>query len=809
LGKTFIFCSLLHGLGPEKRSLILAHRKELIDQPVERMTAYYPDWQGRVGVVMAETDQPDLPLTVATIQSLTASPRRLERILAHGPIDYLVTDECFPAGTLVDGRPIESIQAGDQVSAWSKAAGMTISRVVGTMQRPAPAYLVRITAGDRQIVCTYNHPILTRFGWRRAGELNTEEEIHVSNIDLQSMRKGVFTAKPGPGVQPAENRKSLLRTDLRAGSSFASDVQDQPAVCQPADESEQSDEKFGEPAENERYAASYGASSEDARREWYGINATATGPGDGFGRMGAGLPDPDRDGAQKRITGSHLLQGGRCQSGYQAGLRGRRTFSPGPGAPGAGPQEGCDTRLARVDRVEIFERGRDDEFERLCPDGLVYNLEVEGVHTYTANGIVVHNCHHHTDKNTYSQVLARLRAANPALRHLGVTATPIRADGDGLGGVYQKESFHYPINWGISKGYLVNIRWLAIEAAISLEGIKVIHGDFQRGALGRVYETAELLELVVRSYREYAAERQAIAFTVTVDGAHRLAQTFRAAGIEAASADGTTDKKERQDILDRFAGGRLQVLCNVGLYTEGLDVPQASCILMARPTRSDGLYVQCMGRALRLYPGKEDALILDFAPVDKRNVVMAGDVLGVPLPKKEIFERNTERGAASAGFTYDGQFTWMDGSPVQILSRQLNYLDSSPWSWYRSGGWLSLGLGKAADEIERTLLISPPSDGAMRLYGCWRNGGGWQTKELGRGNFDALQAQADMLAGRHGSAALAAKTRQWRREPKTDKQIAFARRLHIPQKAWQDLSKGELAQLITHTMAVRAVGGGL
>ncbi len=506
LGKTAIFLGLLHQAINGSRALILAHRKELISQPVDRMLSYYPDWYGRIGIVMADQDEPGRSITVATVQTLSSSPRRLERILSHGQIDYLITDEC----------------------------------------------------------------------------------------------------------------------------------------------------------------------------------------------------------------------------------------------------------------------------------------------------------HHLLFHNTYGQVLNRLREANPQMRHLGVTATPIRADGDGLGGIYQKESFHYPIGWAIRNGYLVNIRWLAIEAAISLDGVKTVHGDFQRSTLGRVYETPELLGLVVESYQQYAFERQAIAFTVTVDGAYRLEKAFKAAGVSAAAADGTTDKKERAHILDAFNRGDVQVLCNVGLFTEGLDVPQASCILMARPTRSDTLYVQCIGRALRLFPGKDDALILDFAPVDKRNIIMAGDVLGISLPKKEIFEKAPERGRASAGFTFDGEFTWMDGSPVQILSRQLNYLEQSPWSWYRRDGWLSLGLGKASDGIERTLLISPPVDGALRLWGAARREGGrWQAYQIAEGDFEILQARADALCDKYGNAALAAKARAWRREPPTDKQIAYARRL--PGALRPGMSKGELAQSITHVLAMQAV----
>lgn len=455
--------------------------------------------------------------------------------------------------------------------------------------------------------------------------------------------------------------------------------------------------------------------------------------------------------------------------------------------------------IVMADRDEIYQPITVATVQTLSSQKRLEGILAHGPIDY----LITDEAHHHTDKNTYMGVTGKLHEANPGIRHLGVTATPLRTDGDGLGGVYQKESFHYPIGWGIKNGFLVNIRWLAIESAISLDGIKTIHGDFQQSALGKIYETDDLLELVVRSYREYASERQAIAFTVTVEGAYRLQKAFRAAGIPAAAADGTTDKKDRARILGEFSQGETKILCNVGLFTEGLDMPQASCILMARPTKSDSLYVQCMGRALRLFPGKEDALILDFAPVNKRNVVMAGDVLGVPIPKTEIFEKGKERGKASAGFTYDGGFTWMDGSPVEIISRQLNYLEQSPWSWYRKDGWLSLGLGKASDGIERTLLISPESDGQLILWGIAKRGGeAWKSYQIMAGGFDALQLRADQLCDKWGNASLAAKTRKWRKEQPTEKQVSFARRIHAHQPG---MSKGELAQAITHSLAMRAI----
>lgn len=458
-----------------------------------------------------------------------------------------------------------------------------------------------------------------------------------------------------------------------------------------------------------------------------------------------------------------------------------------------------------MDRVEILERGSDGEFERVCPDGYVYNLEIEKYQTYTANGIVVHNCHHATAK-TYLTVYEQLKAANPDLKHLGVTATPVRADGDGLSKVYKKESAHFGIVELIQAGYLAPVRWLAIQVGISLAGVKSAGGDFVKSQLSNVYEVDNCFDLVVESHKKFADGRQAVAFTVSVEGAYRLAEKFRNAGISAEAADGTTKKTDRQAILDDFARGNLQVLCNVGLYTEGLDVPQASCIHQVRPTRSDGLYTQMVGRALRTYPGKADALILDYAPMETRNIAMMGDVLGIPLRRDSYIKDDVEPGEAAGGFTFDGHAKWLAGSPAEIIARQLDYLDMTPWSWYRDDGWMTLGLGKAADEIERTLVIGPPHDGVLTLYGLARRDGSyqWQVQKLAEGSFDELSAKADEICARVGNASLAQKQRNWRREPPTDKQIAYARRI---KGAWKPgMTKGILAQSITHHLALTTLG---
>jgi superfamily II DNA or RNA helicase len=413
---------------------------------------------------------------------------------------------------------------------------------------------------------------------------------------------------------------------------------------------------------------------------------------------------------------------------------------------------------------------------------------------------------HHAVAGTYVDVVRTLRDRNPHLRHLGVTATPLRADEQGLRQVYQKTSFCYDIKPLVKSGWLVPPRWLAIQTGISLAGVAKRNGDYSAKSLANVYETQNCFDLVVESHKQYADGRQCIAFVETVDGAYKLAKTFNQAGIKAAAADGTTAKSDRGEILAGFRAGRTQVLCNVALWTEGLDVPQVSCIHQVRPTQSDALYLQMIGRALRPVPGKEDALILDYAPLEARNICMAGDVLGVDARKDVYIKESEERGEVVGGFTFDGSVKWLTGDPMEIISRELNYLDLSPWSWHRgSDGWLSLGLGAASDGIDRTLAISPAAeDGRRSLWGVAKREGDRYPRAylIREGEFEALSEVAEGLIERWANATLAAKGRRWRREFPTEAQARFAQRLGVYEGG---LSKGELAARITHALAVRSV----
>ena len=347
-------------------------------------------------------------------------------------------------------------------------------------------------------------------------------------------------------------------------------------------------------------------------------------------------------------------------------------------------------------------------------------------------------------------------------------------------------------------------RVLAIQTGISLAGCTTSDGDYTNKGLRDVFETANCFDLVVSSHRQYADGRQAMCFTATVDGAYKLAETFQRAGIAAAAADGTTHTRERHNVLNAFRRGETQVLCNAQLWGEGLDVPQISCVHMVRPTKSDAAYIQRMGRGLRPVPGKEDCLICDYAPVETRNVVMAGDVLGVDAKKEVYLTKEKEPGEVVGGFTFDGSgVKWLNGNPMELISRQLDYLHLSPWIWSKdASGYMVLGLGAGSDGIDRTLVMGPPSE-AMTLWVIGQKRKERETMVFTRsGTLEQLSEWADNYANERGNGVLISKRAAWRDQQPSEAQLKFARRLGVLKPG---MSKGQCAEAITRAMALQAL----
>src|SRR5256885_1090616 len=193
---------------------------------------------------------------------------------------------------------------------------------------------------------------------------------------------------------------------------------------------------------------------------------------------------------------------------------------------------------------------------------------------------------------------------------VGLTATPGRYDGRPLGMTFQRLIEIETMRGLIDKGYLVQPTYYA-PSAPDMKRVRTVAGDYNLKQTGERMEP--LLGDIVEHWLRLAYTRRTVVFASNVGQSGYLAERFRAAGVAAEHCDGSADLPHREAIFQRFRDGETQVLCNVDLCSYGFDLPELSCVVLARPTLSVVRYLQSVGRGLRAAPGKTDALILDHA----------------------------------------------------------------------------------------------------------------------------------------------------------------------------------------------------
>lgn len=221
--------------------------------------------------------------------------------------------------------------------------------------------------------------------------------------------------------------------------------------------------------------------------------------------------------------------------------------------------------------------------------------------------VIIDECHH-SKANGYQAVLDVL----PDAFVLGVTATPDRLDKGNIEDIFGEPIFSASIIDMVQDGYLCDLRAIAIRTQVNLDELHTQAGDYKVNELEEAIDTPERNQRIVDAYKEHCSGRQALCFSVTVAHAWNLCDAFISAGVSAAVVSGTTPAQERAQILSDYEKGKVHVVCNCAVLTEGYDAPQTSCIIMARPTQSRALYVQSIGRGTRLAPGKQDCIILDI-----------------------------------------------------------------------------------------------------------------------------------------------------------------------------------------------------
>lgn len=225
--------------------------------------------------------------------------------------------------------------------------------------------------------------------------------------------------------------------------------------------------------------------------------------------------------------------------------------------------------------------------------------------THDADLIIADECH-----GSISPSWQKILKKYPEKVVIGLTATPCRGDGRGLGEYYDSIVSSVDIGELIKQEYLVPVKYFC-PSKPDLDKIKITAGDYNKKELGKRVDTKKLVGDIFENWAKFGGARKTIIFAVNVKHSLHIKAKFEKHGINIAHVDAKTPADERKEILDRLKTGDIQVITNVGILCEGFDFPEASCIILARPTKSMGLYLQMAGRGLRPFKGKADMILLD------------------------------------------------------------------------------------------------------------------------------------------------------------------------------------------------------
>lgn len=262
-----------------------------------------------------------------------------------------------------------------------------------------------------------------------------------------------------------------------------------------------------------------------------------------------------------------------------------------------------------VHRKEILEQAKntfkqDDVNMSLCKMGMVQTI-TRHVDELTKSSIIMIDEAHHALSKSYQRIID----AFPKSLKLLFTATPWRMDGKGLNVIADDIIVGKPISQLIDQGFLAPVDYYA-PSEIDVTQLKTKrNGEFDEKSIDQAVKP-KIYGNTVNHYLKLANGKQAIAYAYNVASAERLADAFNQVGITARAVSGKTDKHERERIVADYRDGKIQVVTNAELFTEGLDLPNVDCVIMLRPTQSLSLYLQFAMRSMNPRSGKR-AIIID------------------------------------------------------------------------------------------------------------------------------------------------------------------------------------------------------
>ncbi|RMZ13560.1 hypothetical protein D0864_00405 [Hortaea werneckii] len=395
---------------------------------------------------------------------------------------------------------------------------------------------------------------------------------------------------------------------------------------------------------------------------------------------------------------------------------------------------------------------------------------------------------HHIAAKSYLDVLQHFGLLEHPLKTttalVGVSATFSRADGISLGRAIDHIVYHKDYLDMIEDDWLASVIFTTVQSGANLSKVKSARGDFQTGSLSKAVNNDETNAITVRAWMAKANSREStLVFCVDLAHVTNLTAMFRHHGINAQFVTGDTPSKLRKERLDSFKRGEYPVLLNCGIFTEGTDIPNIDCIVLARPTQSRNLLVQMIGRGLRKHKGKKDCHIIDMVASLETGIVTTPTLFG--LDPREIVNDADAKGLRSLKERFSlenmqGDITFTDYEDVNDLiedtSGERHIRALSPFAWVQiddnrcvltSNNGDSLQLKKAEQKYEVwfTQTLPPEARGKSpfmkpRLISSVTS-------------FEHAVRAADTFAKEKMPFQIISKHAAWRRGPASDGQIAY------------------------------------
>ena len=409
---------------------------------------------------------------------------------------------------------------------------------------------------------------------------------------------------------------------------------------------------------------------------------------------------------------------------------------------------------------------------------------------------------HHSAAETYRRVIDYFNICEDEsdVALFGFSATVRRADRQRMDDLYEEIVYHRGLTEMIDEGWLAKLRAVRISTGTDLSDVEIRAGDFVQNQLEQVVNTPERNRTLLKAYRDHCEGKRHSCLIFAVDRRHMrdITDLFVEEGISAQHIHGGTPKDERKSLLRRFGERKFPVLVNVGVMTEGTDVPCIDSIIMARPTRSSVLYQQIIGRGLRLYDGKPDSVVIDLVDVCQHHSLITTPALFGLRPDFDAEGEDVNESSKRIQALSIENPTVLDADSIAAAERIVSQ-EFDPFSIAQPPNeiqamsnllWREVGEGRYRADFPRPKEDSNPVRGYLEIQqdmiGNWdltltaQRG---QTTQLR--NYNDLQLvfqAADKYVSTNYSnyMPLMSKNMSWHSDPASPAQIEFMKKLFVP-----------------------------